>query len=173
MTKDSLSHPTLTVLEQTPIIIEKLLLGVPDATLTWKPSAQRWSIGEVLSHMTGVERVFRERSRRIIEEDSPALPSYDQNAAYAAGEFPNGGRELLRDFCHERDRTVTWMRYLPAESLGRTGEHAELGRITLNELWHEWAYHDLGHIRQISELHRSATFYPRMGGFQRYYTIKP
>ncbi len=90
MAKDSLSHPTLTVLEQTPIIIEKLLLDVPDATLTWKPSAQRWSIGEVLSHMSGVERVFRERSRRMIEEDSPALPSYDQNAACAAGEYPNG-----------------------------------------------------------------------------------
>jgi len=173
MAKDPLSHRTLTVLEQTPIIIEKLLLDVPDSTLTWKPSAQRWSIGEVLSHLTAVERVFRERSRRILEEESPVLPSYDQNAAYAAGEYPNGGRELLRDFCHERDRTVTWMRYLSAESLGRAARHSELGRITLNQLWNEWAFHDLGHIRQISELYRSATFYPKMGGFQRYYAINP
>jgi hypothetical protein len=31
----------------------------------------------------------------------------------------------------------------------------------------------LGHIRQIMELYRSCVFYPEMGVYQGYYTIKP
>ncbi len=30
--------------------------------------------------------------------------------------------------------------------------HQEAGEITLNQMLHEWALHDLGHIRQIAEL---------------------
>ncbi len=163
----------LNVLEQTPIILEKILLGVPEETLHWKPAPERWSVSEVLGHLAETEGMFRERSRKMIEEDSPKLPSYDQNAASAAGKYSGTGRENLRKFCHERDRSLSWMRYLPGSATSRAGVHAELGRITVGELWQEWAFHDLGHIRQIAELYRARAFYPRMGAFQKYYTVKP
>ena len=166
--------PGILLLEQTPIIIEKVLYAATKDELHWKPSMERWSICEVLAHLSDVEQVFRERARRMVEEDSPALDAYDQNAAYAAGKYSSGtAQENLRQFCHERDRSVSFLRYIPAKAIARTAQHAELGRITLGELMHEWAFHDLGHIRQISELYRARAFYPRMGGFQRYYTVKP
>jgi hypothetical protein len=65
------------------------------------------------------------------------------------------------------------LRYLSDGALGRAGQHASIGRITLSDLLHEWAFHDLGHIRQISELYRSAAFYPKMGAFKTFYTVKP
>lgn len=166
--------PGLAVLEQTPIVIEKILLDVPESTLTWKPNSQRWSVSEVLAHLAEVDGVFRDRTRKIASEDSPKIESYDQNVAYAAGKYSGQpGRERLKQFCHERDRTLSMLRYLPEGALGRTGQHSELGKISINDLLHEWAFHDLGHIKQISELYRAAAYYPRMGPFKTYYTVNP
>ena len=167
-------RPEISVLEQTPIIIEKMLFAATREQLHWKPAADRWSIGEVLAHLVEVEKVFRQRARNMVEQDVPFLESYDQNAAYNAGVYSSkDATEQLRQFCHERDHTVTWLRYLLAGVAARTGRHAELGTITVAELLSEWAFHDLGHIKQISELYRARAFYPRMGGFQRYYTVHP
>lgn len=174
MKREAEARPTLAVLEQAPIILEKVLAGATAETLHWKPATDRWSIREVLAHLVEVEQVFRARAKRMLEEQNPHLESYDQNAAYAAGKYSSGrAEEHLRQFCQERDRSVTLLRYAPEGSEARTAEHSELGRITLGELLNEWAFHDLGHIRQICELYRAHAFYPQMGGFRRYYTVKP
>jgi hypothetical protein len=55
----------------------------------------------------------------------------------------------------------------------RSGKHGTIGPITIGQLMNEWAFHDLGHIRQIAELYRSRAFYPSIGPFQQFYTIKP
>lgn len=166
--------PVLSVLEQTPIVLEKILLGATREQLHWKPAPERWSIGEVLSHLVEVEQVFRVRARAMAEQDNPAIESYDQNVAYARGDY-SGGRaeEHLKRFCHERDVTVSWLRYLPAGAEARPARHSEIGAITLGQLLQEWAFHDLGHIRQVAELYRARAFFPRMGGFQRYYKVNP
>lgn len=166
--------PGVSVLEQTPIIVEKILYEATSDELQWKPALDRWSISEVLAHLVDVETVFRKRAKLMVEQDAPPLEAYDQNAAYAAGKYSSGrAQEHLHQFCHERDLSISWLRYVPAKALTCTGQHAELGPITLGELLHEWAFHDLGHIRQIAELYRARAFYPRMGGFQKYYTVKP
>jgi hypothetical protein len=79
----------------------------------------------------------------------------------------------LKKFCHERDRSLSFLRYVPSSVLGRKGQHAKIGPITVGHVMNEWAFHDLGHIRQIAELFRSRAFYPHSGPFQQFYTIKP
>jgi hypothetical protein len=166
--------PGVDLLEQTPIILEKLLQTAPPDVLQWKPAAERWSVSEVLAHLIDIEQMFSERARRMVEEKSPLFTEYDQDAAYAAGKYSSGtAKEHLRKFCHERDRTLSMLRYLPAEAAHRTAQHEVLGRITLSELVNEWASHDLGHIRQIAELYRARAFYPNAGPFQRYSKPRP
>ena len=165
--------PGISLLEQTPIIIEKILLDVPDSTLGWKPAMDRWSISEVLAHLTEYDQIFRERIKRIAQENNPAIESYDQNVSYAAGKYNGLGREHLRNFCHERDRSLSMLRYLPEGALGRTGTHSEIGPVTISDHLHDWAFHDLGHIKQIAELYRARQFYPKMGPYKSYYTVKP
>ena len=168
------AHPELAVLEQTPIIIEKILVAATREQMHWKPAPERWSIGEVLAHLVEVEKLFHERGRRIVEQEDPAIEPYDQNVAYAAGNYSHKDAvAMLRDFCHQRDQSVTWLRYLPESARARTGCHAEIGSFTLTQMINEWAFHDLGHIRQISELYRARAFWPKIGGAQRYYTIHP
>jgi hypothetical protein len=167
--------PGLAVLEQTPIIIEKIVWSANDEQMHWKPSVERWSISEVLAHLADVELVgFRERIQKMIEKNNPALEPYDQNASYAAGKYSSGkAREHLKVFCHERDRSLSMLRYVPAHAVVRTGQHGKIGPISIGQLMNEWAFHDLGHIRQIAELFRSRAFYPAIGPFQQFYTIKP
>lgn len=166
--------PGLPVLEQTPIIIEKILWAATDEQLQWKPSMERWSISEVLAHLADVEVTgFRERIQKMLDHENPTLEPYDQNAAYAAGKYSGKAREHLKKFCHERDRSLSALRYVPAAMIARRGQHQSIGPITIGMLMNEWAFHDLGHIRQIAELYRSHAFFPAMGAFQKYYEIKP
>jgi hypothetical protein len=167
--------PGLSVLEQTPIIIEKIIWSATDEQMHWKPSMERWSISEVLAHLADVEVPgFRERIQMMLDKDNPKMAAYDQNAAYAAGKYSGGkARENLKKFCHERDRTLSWLRYVPAVMTVRTGYLEDVGPITIGQQMNEWAFHDIGHIRQIAELYRSRAFFPLIGGFQKYYTIKP
>ena len=171
----SAALPGLHVLEQTPIIIEKIVSLASEEQLNWKPAMNRWSINEVLAHLADVEvEGFRDRIRMMVEQDTPKLESYDQDAKYAAGKYTGGkAREHLKVFCHERDRSLSMLRYMPDKIVARKGVHASLGPITVGQLMNEWAFHDLGHIRQITELFRARAFYPAMGPFQKGYTIKP
>lgn len=167
--------PGVAVLEQTPIIIEKLVSLGSEEQWQWKPSMERWSISEILAHLADVEVAgFRERIERMAQTDMPQLAAYDQNAQYKAGRYTSGkAREHLKVFCHERDRSLSWLRYLPESVVARKGQHEAFGVISVAQLMNEWAFHDLGHIRQIAELFRSRAFFPLMGPFQKGYTIKP
>lgn len=167
--------PGLAVLEQTPIILERLASLADDDQLTWKPAPERWSISEVLAHLADVEIPgFRGRIEKMAREQRPRLEYYDQEARYAAGAYSSGrAREHLKRFCHERDRSLAWLRFQPAELAARQGEHERFGPITVAQLMNEWAFHDLGHIRQVAELLRARAFFPHMGPFQHGYAIRP
>jgi hypothetical protein len=47
---------------------------------------------------------------------------------------------------------------LPAEAGSRRARHKAAGEITLAQMLHEWAMHDIGHIRQIAELVRRSLY---------------
>ena len=61
-------------------------------------------------------------------------------------------------FEEQRETNVEYLRDLPSEAGGRVALHREAGQITLNQMLHEWALHDLGHIRQIAELVRARKY---------------
>jgi hypothetical protein len=161
------------VLEQTPGILRRLVSGAAPEQLEWQPTPDRWSISMVLAHLADVEgKGFVSRFTAMAEHDNPFLPSYDQLALFRSGAKFDGLAELDR-FEAERGRTLTWLRSLPPPVGARSGRHEDLGEVTFEQLLNEFAFHDLGHIRQVIELYRSRAFYPRMGVFQSYYRVKP
>jgi hypothetical protein len=161
------------ILEQTPNTLRSLLANATADDLDWQPSPDRWSISMVLAHLAEVElNGFVSRFRAIAEQDNPSLPVYDQLALFRSGKKFDGRAEL-DTFEQERKDILAWMKTLPDSVGARTGRHEELGVISFSELVHEFAFHDLGHIRQIIELYRSHAFYPHMGGFRSYYKVNP
>jgi hypothetical protein len=79
----------------------------------------------------------------------------------------------MEEFVPLRRAFVFYLHSIPASSAGRTGQHAELGSISLSQMLHELANHDLGHLRQIGELYRGHSFYPNAGPFQKYSNPRP
>ena len=167
--------PGIGTLEATPEILRGLLASVTEEQTAWKPAPDRWSIAEILEHMSHVEgHGFRSRVERIVKEENPVLEVYDQEALSEAGQY--SGRDVEDSFDHfeeQRENNVAWLTSLPARMVSRTAHHQELGTITAGHLLNEWAFHDLGHIRQIAEIIRALVFYPNIGPFTKYYQVNP
>ena len=161
------------ILERTPGVLGELVALATQDELDWQPAPDRWSVSMVFAHLADVEvRGFMSRFTAISEQDHPLLPSYDQLALFRPGTQFDGLAELQR-FSEQRVKTLKWLEPLPASVAERRGRHEDLGDVTFGELLNEFAFHDLGHIRQVIELYRSRAFYPRMGVFQSYYKINP
>ena len=82
-----------------------------------------------------------------------------RRCADAPGAYRNGDPE--EDFGHfedQRETNIELLRGLPAEAGERKARHREAGEITLSQMLHEWALHDIGHIRQIAELVRARKY---------------
>ncbi|MGC2767829.1 MAG: DinB family protein [Candidatus Acidiferrum sp.] len=160
----------ISMLEKTPTLLEVLLRSLSAEELEWKPGPERWSIAEVLDHMLIIERLYEQRARRIMLEDSPELPTYQ---APRGGEQKKSVRQSMEEFVPLRRAFVFYLHSIPSAAAGRVGQHAELGSVSLSQMLHELANHDLGHLRQIAELYRAHSFYPNAGPFQKYSNPKP
>jgi hypothetical protein len=76
-------------------------------------------------------------------------------------------------FEEQRETNVEYLRDLPPGSGNRVASHPEAGDITLAQMLHEWALHDLGHIRQIAELVRARKYLAGAGSMGTPYQLKP
>jgi transposase len=161
-------------LARTPVVLHALLEEATPEQLVWKPARGRWSASEVLGHLIDVERAFRCQSRRVVEETRPLLAPYDAAAEYARGTYSGkAGRRQLRRFLEARRRSVAWLGLLPPGAWARRGEHSVLGPVQLEQMIHLWAFHDLGHVRQLTEIVRAACHWTGIGPLQRFYHVNP
>ncbi|HTO90682.1 MAG TPA: DinB family protein [Candidatus Sulfotelmatobacter sp.] len=166
--------PRLALLERTPDIVAALVSDLDDASVSWKPSPDRWCVQEVVGHLADIEpRGFRGRVEMILAQDRPTVPAVDPEQLAA------GGRYLLRsladwlaDFRRERALSLEVLRGVLAEDLDRPAVHGGLGPFKLSDLLHEWPLHDLGHTRQIAELMR-AQLHPHIGPWREMYKVNP
>ncbi len=162
-------------LEATPEILRALLEGITAEDAQWKPAPDRFSVAEVLEHLSHAEgHCYRARlDATLASEDAPWEP-YRPEEYIAAGQY--SGRDAEDSFDHwedQREDNLALLRDLPPGAAERSGMHISLGRVKLAELIAEWAFHDLGHIRQIAELIRARKCYPHMGPFQRQVKVNP
>ncbi len=163
------------MLRQTPAILRTLTEELSEEQARLRPVAERWSVLEVIGHLAHVEEpAFRNRVERMIGEDEPLLASYEPGLHSAAGVYAARPlSETLDAFSRQRDASLEVLRSIDESALERTGRHEKLGRLTVNNLLHEWPLHDLGHVRQVAELVRAICFYPHIGPCRNAYQINP
>lgn len=164
-------QPPISLLEKTPALLEILLRDVPADVLDWKPAPERWSVREVLAHLVMVERLYGERAKRIVVDDNPRLIRFEPPDDAAARK--KSAQQHLDEFLAQRRAHVFFWHSIPSHAAHRAGQHPEMGAVTLSQMLHELANHDLGHLRQIAELYRARAFYPQAGPFQRYSNPQP
>jgi hypothetical protein len=165
--------PCLDLLEGTPNILRGLMCELSGEDSRWKPAPDRFSVAEVLAHLSQSEgHCYRLRVDRFLNETLPELETDDAQMHL----------DLYRDrdpdveFAHfekQRRTNVEFLRSLSAEAGARRARHLEAGEITLAQMLHEWALHDIGHIRQIAELVRARKYLAGAGRLGDSYQLKP
>jgi hypothetical protein len=165
--------PCLDLLEATPAILRGLMSEISEDDARWKPAADRFSIAEVLSHLSHSEgHCYRERVDRFLNEERPEFEPDD--AQMHLDLYRDADAE--EDFGHfeeQRETNIELLRGLPADAGDRKALHRAVGEITLSEMLHEWALHDLGHIRQIAELVRARRYLTGAGPLGASYQLNP
>jgi hypothetical protein len=165
--------PCLDLLETTPAILRGLMTEISEEDARWKPAEDRFSIAEVLAHLSHSEgHCYRARVDRFLAEE---MPEFEPDDAQMHLELYRNAdpEEDFRHFEDQRETNVELLRGLPAEAGNRKALHREAGEITLAQMLHEWAMHDLGHIRQIAELARARKYLAGAGPLGKGYQLKP
>lgn len=159
------------LLARTPATLRTLLSGLPLALLA-APNPEGWSLKDIVAHLHDVESVaFVERIERMLREERPFIRSIDPPARLAAGGYAARGLdELLDDLELQRREHAIWLSGLTADELARTGEHDEVGEIRVADIAHQWAAHDVTHLRQIA-LMLQQHLAPKMGNTRGFYDV--
>jgi hypothetical protein len=159
------------VIASTPYTLRALLAGL-SGDLLRTPNDEGWSLKDIVAHLVDVEGIaFVDRISRILAEDRPFIASIDPPARLAQGGYATRSlTDLLDTLERQRARDVQWLRGLDADQLRRPGTHQDVGEILAIDIAHQWAAHDMAHLRQTA-LMIQRHFAPLMGATRSFYDV--
>lgn len=141
----------LAVLEAQITEREPLLRGLSDDVARRRYAPGKWSLKEVLGHITDGERVFAYRALTFARGDPGPLPSFDEDAWVRVAGFDDVPLDaLLDDFVRVRHETVRFFRRLGPEALARMGTASDR-RMSVASIAFILAGHEQHHMRVIRE----------------------
>ena len=139
--------PTRAVLVTTPARWQALAEALPEHLLTRRPAAGEWSALECLQHLVDTEQwVFPVRVGAFLEGRD--FPAFDPDAQGTPPDADADASQLAARFADLRARSLEALAAVSRADLARMARHAQLGPVSLAELLHEWAGHDLMHTVQ-------------------------
>ena len=162
----------LDILATTPEKIRREISALSRHEMKTCPRPGKWSIQLILAHLDDVEEIgMRARVEAMVSQDQPMLEPFDQEKRVIEMRYDRRDPwQALESFARQRRRNVRWLRTLKPSDLKRPGRHKKVGKITAAEMIHEWAFHDLGHLKQIMEVKRYA-LWPDMGNMRKFYHL--
>jgi hypothetical protein len=114
----------------------------------------KWSIIEILGHLSDAERIMAYRALRVARGDETPLAGFDENAYVPTGEFerrPLG--DVLAEYEAVRAATVALFAGLPETAWSRWGV-ANGHPVTVRALGHIIAGHELHHVETLRTRYR-------------------
>ncbi len=134
------------VLSTTPMRWLSLTESLPRDLLARKPLPHEWSAMDCLCHLLDTEQwIFPKRVHALlIGEDFVAFDPDKQGTHYTTQD----PKQLSAEFEQLRKGSLIELERVTSKDLSRSARHSELGMVTLEELLHEWAAHDLMHTVQ-------------------------
>ena len=102
--------------------VAALFGGLAEAQSAYRYAVGKWSLKDLLQHLTDVERIFTYRCLRIGRGDTTPLPGFDDNAfAESARADSRPVAALVEDFQAARASSLALFRSLPKEAWLRPG----------------------------------------------------
>ena len=128
-----------------------LFCGISEEKSLYRYASDKWSVRQVLNHITDTERNDAFRAFWFARGFSAPLPSYDQDMA-AAGARADGvaWAAHVEEFHRVRLSTLSLFAHMPAEGWRRTGI-ASANRFTVRALAYLIAGHAAHHLRVLRE----------------------
>ena len=142
-------------LQNSTVMIRALLAGVTPAAARLKPSAESWSILEVLCHLYDEEREdFREHLDFILHRRHEEWHAIDPEGWVTQRSYNEQNFAAMQDkFFVEREKSFAWLKGLQNPDWGQSYT-TPYRTISAGEMLACWVAHDNLHIRQLVELRR-------------------
>jgi uncharacterized damage-inducible protein DinB len=130
---------------------QELLAGIPEGRALHRYAPGKWSIKEVVGHVTDAERVFCYRALRFARGDQTPLSGFDEKAYAPAGKFDTRPLpDLAAELDAVRHATIALFSGLDSEALARRGL-ANNKEISVRALAYVIAGHERHHLGILRE----------------------
>ena len=127
------------------------LRSLTEDELLYRYAEGKWTIKEIVQHLSDDERIYAYRALRFARNDRTELPGFDQDDyTSVAGANDRGLDDLLTELATVRAATLSLYSGLSNETLSRTGI-ADGNVMSVRAIAYHIAGHELQHINIIRE----------------------
>lgn len=131
------------------------LKQVPKEKETFRYAPGKWTVKEVIGHVTDTERLLANRALRIARNDQTPIPGFEENAYVAATDFNAIEMEfLIVDFRFVRRSNISLLQSLKENELRRIGMASDKP-VSARALFYFMAGHLQHHQQLILERYLS------------------
>jgi hypothetical protein len=133
--------------------LARLIKGQSRKRLFRRPAPGKWSVAEILAHLSETELVGGYRMRTILGRNGTPIQAFDQDDwAKAGGYARRDPRHSLELFGTLREANLAWLKSLRPAQWKQYGIHSERGKESIEKIARMFAGHDLNHLRQIERI---------------------
>ena len=101
---------------------EELINPLSDEKMNYRYATGKWTIKDILVHMSDCERIFIYRALRFSRGDETALPGFEESSyAEYAGANEREKEDILREYSLVRESSIAFIESLSDEALNRKG----------------------------------------------------
>jgi len=142
----------LEALEATPDTLKGLLAGVSeDQARLAKGGDENWSVVEIICHLRDAEEISLQRTVTMRDQDDPRITPYNQETLALERDYQNANLpDALIGFIHFRKQHLAVLSSITPEEWERSGQHDEIGQITIFSMVFHKVSHDAVHCAQIA-----------------------
>lgn len=128
-----------------------LISGIPEEKLNYCYAEGKWSIKEVLLHLTDAERVFAYRAMRFARNDKTELAGFDENSWVPESNAAERSlASLIKEHNNVRAASISLFESMTHEISLRTGM-ASGKEVSVRALGYIICGHELHHLRILQE----------------------
>jgi hypothetical protein len=125
--------------------------ALPEDKSTYRYETGKWSVAEVLGHITDTERVMSYRLLRVARGDRTPLPGFDQDVFVLGARFDEvPTAQLLSEYEAVRRSTLALLKGMSNEALAQVGNVNQFD-ITCRALVYIIAGHERHHLNVLAE----------------------
>ncbi len=123
-----------------------LLRGLSESQGGYRYAPGKWSIKELVAHLSDAERIFADRALRFARADETPLPGFEENDYVKNGSFDHFSlADIVSGFENVRRSTVSLFKLMSNEASTRRGK-ANNAEISVRALAYVIAGHELHHL---------------------------